>query len=417
MTRTIELRAPFRRDEGFAYVVALPRDAAIPGDSSDEPKKSPVVVTEDGVLLGPGHAQHFAIRNQGNGRFSHWNEAVYFSTSDNTDPNVNGRSYAIAIPSGDDLAFHRRSLIEGAGADPALTFAVLRAAMNTNGSPLALYVNAFGGYRSVMQRAGIEFRGKVVLEIGSGPHLGTALAFLLHGARKVISNDIGNVNKVVPCDYAKTIQFLVKIVSDHATVPLRDIIRPVPGTGDAVEIQPAIFEAVPHTGAEALALPDESVDLIVSHSMFEHVKRPREVLANTFRVLRRGGCCIHSIDLRDHLNPLDPLGFLRKSREEYDPGGTENRVRWLDFVRLFEDAGFELGNLEFHDDPVPIDEFGNVDGMAWYLGFSPSKTYQSLDMIVPWVSEEERATFDPEFRSKSLKELSVLGVRVLARKP
>jgi SAM-dependent methyltransferase len=419
MTTTIPLTPPFAHNEGFAYRFDFPQRATVPGDNSEEPKKSPLMLLENGVPLGPGHAHHYAIRNQGSGRFSHWNDSVYFSASDNTDPNTNGRAYVVAIPSGDELASQRRTMLESVGADPALTFAVLRAGMNTNGSPLALYLNAFGSYRSVLHRAGIEMRDKVVLEIGSGPHLGTALAFLFHGARKIISNDIGKVNTVVPIDYARIIQLLAKITTNHATTPMREIVRPAPGQDDAIGIVPERFEAFPHTGAEGLALPDESVDLIVSTSVFEHVMKPREVIANTFRILKHGGSCIHSIDLRDHSNPLEPLGFLKKSREEYVPGGTENRVRASDFIQMFKDAGFEFDSIEFNDYHVPVDEFGNIDGMKAYLadpGEGPSRVHGSLDTVVPWVTEAERATFDPEFRAKSLQDLSILGVRVFATK-
>jgi fumarate reductase subunit D len=45
--------------------------------------------------LGPAHSLHDDIRNFGMGRFSHWNTAIYFSTSDNSDPHTNGRNYTV----------------------------------------------------------------------------------------------------------------------------------------------------------------------------------------------------------------------------------------------------------------------------------------------------------------------------------
>jgi hypothetical protein len=89
---------PFRADGGVAYVAVL--EAEVPaGDSPEDQRKSMVGLFENEVLLGPAHAHHYAIRDQGHGRYSHWNNALYFSASDNTDPNSNGRSYALAIPS------------------------------------------------------------------------------------------------------------------------------------------------------------------------------------------------------------------------------------------------------------------------------------------------------------------------------
>src|SRR5262245_4831710 len=60
----------------------------IAGDSSTE-------LTENGRPLGPGGAQHEDIRQMGQGRYSHWGGELYFSTSDNSDPNTNGRKYIL----------------------------------------------------------------------------------------------------------------------------------------------------------------------------------------------------------------------------------------------------------------------------------------------------------------------------------
>ena len=51
---------------------------------------------EDGKPLGPAHALHQSIRDEGGGRYSHWTgNALIFSTSDNSDPNANGRDYSV----------------------------------------------------------------------------------------------------------------------------------------------------------------------------------------------------------------------------------------------------------------------------------------------------------------------------------
>lgn len=62
-------------------------------DSSSAPQASPLRVFENGVELGPAHSLHADIRNVGAGRFSYWNNVLYFSMSDNSDPRTNGRTY------------------------------------------------------------------------------------------------------------------------------------------------------------------------------------------------------------------------------------------------------------------------------------------------------------------------------------
>lgn len=61
------------------------------------PSEGLLRVFEDGRELGPGEAVHDTIRSAGLGSYSHWRfptgPAMMFSTSDNSDPNTNGRRY------------------------------------------------------------------------------------------------------------------------------------------------------------------------------------------------------------------------------------------------------------------------------------------------------------------------------------
>lgn len=53
--------------------------------------------SEDGSPLGAAHATHAAIEREGQGRYSHWGDTLWFSTSDGSDPNANGRAYAVSL--------------------------------------------------------------------------------------------------------------------------------------------------------------------------------------------------------------------------------------------------------------------------------------------------------------------------------
>ena len=64
------------------------------------PNRSPVIVCEDGRPLGPANSSIADIAKAGMGRFNHYMGAIFFSTSDNSDPNTNGRKYAIVNPKG-----------------------------------------------------------------------------------------------------------------------------------------------------------------------------------------------------------------------------------------------------------------------------------------------------------------------------
>ena len=69
---------------------------AVPGDSNEFSQRSCLVFKENGKPLGPPHAVHASIEELGKGLYSHWNDVIYFSSSDNTDPMTNGREYSFS---------------------------------------------------------------------------------------------------------------------------------------------------------------------------------------------------------------------------------------------------------------------------------------------------------------------------------
>ena len=94
-SRTV-LKRPFGTDTGFAFQVNLNqfKDAA---DTNEFPARSKLILCEDGIPLGPSHSMHADIRTRGMGRYSHWYEALWFSASDNSNPQTNKREYAVRM--------------------------------------------------------------------------------------------------------------------------------------------------------------------------------------------------------------------------------------------------------------------------------------------------------------------------------
>lgn len=98
----VQLMPPFQHEAGHAFSgQGLPGEYAAVIPFADEPREgapSRTAIYEDGRLLGAGHSSFGDIRDLGRGRFLHLNGPVYFSSTDNSDPNTNGRRYWIAIP-------------------------------------------------------------------------------------------------------------------------------------------------------------------------------------------------------------------------------------------------------------------------------------------------------------------------------
>jgi hypothetical protein len=111
-TQHLAITGPFVHDPGYAFEASLP-DLAPYSDSATS-QQSNMSLYEDGHQLGPAHSGQSDIRDLGRGRFSHLGALVIFSTSDNSDPNTNGRRYTVDyIP---PLSWRRRLLACGLAA-------------------------------------------------------------------------------------------------------------------------------------------------------------------------------------------------------------------------------------------------------------------------------------------------------------
>lgn len=68
-------------------------------DTDRDEFRSPVQLFENGKGIGPAHTVLYHVAVLGMGRYKHWkgNHSIFaFSSSDNTDPNTNGRVYSVS---------------------------------------------------------------------------------------------------------------------------------------------------------------------------------------------------------------------------------------------------------------------------------------------------------------------------------
>lgn len=275
--------------------------------------------------------------------------------------------------------------------------------------------------RRAAELAGQSIRGEV-LEIGSYGHPGLALALLLSGAERVYLNNVTPVTNRLPRAYAETVAALLGTFYNPPHC-LADFIRPASdGAADWVELLPERLTILPTAGAEAVALPTASVDMIFSITVLEHVREPQALLANMHRMLKPGGWSCHDIDLRDHAHLEDaPLEFLRLSDAEFEtlpashPNHGGNRYRHSDHERAFRAAGFALPHLGYCQPHRLVD--GRTD--CYGLAQQPlERTLLSdLAQVQPWVTKAIREALHPDFQRYSLQELSVTGMQVVAVKP
>jgi 2-polyprenyl-6-hydroxyphenyl methylase/3-demethylubiquinone-9 3-methyltransferase len=88
---------PFRHYDGHMFGSSRIDLKHLADDATASHDSSPVYIFEDKRQLEMPHALHADLVKYGRGRFSHWGQELLFSSSDNSDPNVNGRTYEIVI--------------------------------------------------------------------------------------------------------------------------------------------------------------------------------------------------------------------------------------------------------------------------------------------------------------------------------
>lgn len=168
----------------------------------------------------------------------------------------------------------------------------------------------------------------------------------------------------------------------------------------------ALYEDVRPTG---LPLSDESVDLCHSGGTLEHYPPAllRAFLAESFRVLKRGGIASHVFDHRDHLHHADrryPFLWhytMPDAVHRLFCGHSllyHNRLLPTQVARMFAEAGFELLS---------------VRRMIY-----PSREYvDSEEQSLAGVPGAPRRLLSRRFRDTSEADLRTAAAHYLARKP
>lgn len=83
------------------------------GDIGEAPRVSELVLEEDGRPLGPAHTLQPDIVALGGGRYAHWGRDLFFSSSDGSPPDHNGRRYTVRLVQPVSESLHQRLMVVG----------------------------------------------------------------------------------------------------------------------------------------------------------------------------------------------------------------------------------------------------------------------------------------------------------------
>ena len=162
MTITAKLTRPFQTQGGFSYSAKLPQaiwQIAKNGGVT--------LLLEDGKPLGPRDSLHKRIRDVGGGQYSVWtNRQIYFSSSDGSDCNRNGREYSLTAFAQDDPTY--QEILSQIAVDPRALLSVLGKANEKRNDFLLSFFGNFFEINAVLDRNNIKWP-RSVLEIASRP--------------------------------------------------------------------------------------------------------------------------------------------------------------------------------------------------------------------------------------------------------
>jgi len=180
---------------------------------------------------------------------------------------------------------------------------------------------------------------RVVLEIGPGDSVATAIVAYAYGARALLV-DAGRFAKTGLSGY----RALCVALSKQRLAP-----PDLSGARSLVDVLSACEAKYLTSGLESLRQIDtESVDHIFSQAVLEHVRR-REFAATMRecrRILKPSGVCSRRVDLKDHLGGgLNSLRFSERVWESSlfsESGFYTNRIQYGDMLAMFNAAGFDI---------------------------------------------------------------------------
>ncbi|MHA1250169.1 MAG: class I SAM-dependent methyltransferase [Candidatus Helarchaeota archaeon] len=257
-----------------------------------------------------------------------------------------------------------------------------------------------------------DLNQKVVLEIGPGDNFGVALNFLIEGASKVICIDkfypLRSKNKEI-----KFYHYFRNSLNENKKKIFDNIIR----FNKNIKINQQKLEYHFGIGIEdALKiLKPNSIDIIVSRSVLEHIYNINSAMNVINELLVPGGLMIHKIDFRDHKMfsfKHHSLEFLTIPKPLYTLmtkySGKPNR-------KLMNYYYFKVKELKYNFNILITSILGYKKELKKYINwndFDP-KLEKKAEVLIKKI----KSSLCYEFRIIPKKILMISGIFLIAKKP
>jgi predicted SAM-dependent methyltransferase len=225
-------------------------------------------------------------------------------------------------------------------------------------------------------RLAAEISQATVVEIGTGWQPVLPLCFSLVGFGRIHTFDINP--HLTARNAFRTLKALQGSLSDPSLVALSDAKAIATRYAQLCEcsslqqlLNAARIDYHAPENAATTKLADQSVDLIVSNNVFEHIPAMnlKAILAESRRVLKSGGYILHCVNCGDHYaysdNSVTQINYLQYSEQEWKRWNPtlhyQNRLRPKDFVEMSKEAGFALERAEYFPQKAMLDRLAQLN--------------------------------------------------------
>jgi SAM-dependent methyltransferase len=225
----------------------------------------------------------------------------------------------------------------------------------------------------------VPLTGSIFVEMGTGWYPTFPLCLYLGGAARVISLDLNrHLDRGLLLRLSDRLAAAVPAIAQASGEDIGTIAARQAAAASALREGATLGEATGGSidyrapaDAAATELDAESVDVVFSNSVLEHVPGPviRSCLSEAMRILRPGGVVFHSVNCGDHYAYVDrsvhQLHYLRYSDRQWRKWNNaflyQNRLRAVDFVEMVTEAGFRVEIDTSRATPQRLAQLDSID--------------------------------------------------------
>ena len=243
------------------------------------------------------------------------------------------------------------NLIQKLGAERVLLHLSRLPVLRTSASAFAWQSQSFDHclviytrFAQRLERNSVTLDDKDILEIGAGNSIGIGYFFARHGFKSWTASDPFVSFATSPRAAQREFKLATRVAEEHDA----DVAKLVRLKDGKLVLEPRLrFLRLDITSFSSEL--EGKFDIIFSNSVLEHLSPQQlDVATDTFkRALRANGVMVHGIDLKDHINPLNPLGFYRYGDHAWSAMTKGsifyvNRLRSSDYVDYFKRHHFTV---------------------------------------------------------------------------